>query len=508
MPGPERALPGQPSLRYLKLEAKRRLAAGEFATLHDAQLALAREHGRPSWSALKQFVAGLPAADNPALAQLRWVIERFRDAGSPGWAPPGEDELREHFDDQFLAAFPTGALTRLVTSAAPALRGEVVVTRQTSHAVRTRIGYLDVTAAASPDPPHRLTGLRALPLGGVVSDPRAAASPPRRAGGEAPRWAAGIADALPGELGLPGVMLAGGGPGSQQWALAAGWADLDGGEELQPGHRLPACGVSGLVTAVAVLRLVAAGRVGLDDPANGYLRAVRLADDAVTVRELLSGTGGVGGPVGPELLADQVPDLAAVTGPVIACDGPRGAVRPSNGGIAALGQLLAEVTGAPFAAAATRLVLRPLGMSESSFPERAAEFGPRAVSCYGMDAEGRFVPVPGKVCTLPAAGGLWSTASDLVRLGTGWTSLLPAGLAHDALTALPGNGGEDLRTGLGWYFTPRGDVAFVSGMLPGSVATLLFRVRDGSVLVAVTTRLVPVDLIRHRLLHGWADASR
>ena len=48
-----RELPEQPNLRFLKLEAKRRLAAGEFATLHDAQLAVAREHGLPSWAVLK-----------------------------------------------------------------------------------------------------------------------------------------------------------------------------------------------------------------------------------------------------------------------------------------------------------------------------------------------------------------------------------------------------------------------------------------------------------------------
>ena len=43
----ERALPEQASLRYLKVEAKRRRAAGEFPTLHHAQLAIAREHGQP-----------------------------------------------------------------------------------------------------------------------------------------------------------------------------------------------------------------------------------------------------------------------------------------------------------------------------------------------------------------------------------------------------------------------------------------------------------------------------
>src|SRR6266705_1014791 len=58
MPGDRlRSLPARPSLRHLKLEAKRRLAAGEFATLHDAQAAIAREHGLPGWAALKQACA-------------------------------------------------------------------------------------------------------------------------------------------------------------------------------------------------------------------------------------------------------------------------------------------------------------------------------------------------------------------------------------------------------------------------------------------------------------------
>jgi Beta-lactamase len=327
MPIRERPLPGQPSLRYLKLEAKRRLAAGEFKILHDAQLAVAREHGQPSWAALKQFVAAPAAAGNPALAQLRWVIARFQDAGSPGWTPPGENELREHFDDKFLAAIPAGRLVEMITSAAPAWRGDVAVTAQTAYAVRARAGHLDVTASAAPDPPHRLTGLRSLVLGGMTADPRAAEPPPSRASGEVPGWAEMLVGAVIGELGLPGVVLAGGSPGGRPWALAAGWADLDRGEALQASHRFPASGVSGLVTALAVLRLAAAGHVSLDHPANDYLRAVRLADDTVTVRELLAQTGGADSPAGSELLADQVPDLAAVTGPVISCGGPRGSLR-------------------------------------------------------------------------------------------------------------------------------------------------------------------------------------
>ena len=107
-------------------------------------------------------------------------------------------------------------------------------------------------------------------------------------------------------------------------------------------------GVTALVTATAVLRLAAEGRLGLDDRANAHLRAVRLADNSVTVRELLSHTGGVDDPAA--LFGDSIPDLATLMGPVISCGGPRGTVQPSNGGYAVLGQLIADVTGQPYAA--------------------------------------------------------------------------------------------------------------------------------------------------------------
>jgi hypothetical protein len=72
MPDQPRPLPGQPNRRYLKLEARRRLAAGEFGTLQDAQLAIAREQGQPGWTALKQLIdSRLAQLGHPALAHLR-----------------------------------------------------------------------------------------------------------------------------------------------------------------------------------------------------------------------------------------------------------------------------------------------------------------------------------------------------------------------------------------------------------------------------------------------------
>ena len=88
--GSTRPLPGRPSLRYLKLEAKRRLAAGEFPALHDAQLAIAWEYGQPSWTALKQRISELPAAECQVLPQLGWLISPVpRRRTSRAGPPPG-----------------------------------------------------------------------------------------------------------------------------------------------------------------------------------------------------------------------------------------------------------------------------------------------------------------------------------------------------------------------------------------------------------------------------------
>ena len=54
--GSIRSLPASPDRRFLKLEAKRRLAAGEFGRLHEAQFAIAREHGFTSWARLTAHI--------------------------------------------------------------------------------------------------------------------------------------------------------------------------------------------------------------------------------------------------------------------------------------------------------------------------------------------------------------------------------------------------------------------------------------------------------------------
>jgi Beta-lactamase len=211
-----RALPDQASLRYLKVEAKRRVAAGEFPALHHAQLAIAREHGQQSW------------VDAP-------------------------------------------------------------------FAVQGRLAGQEVMAVTERRPPYRLAGVRLRDVAERISDPRTG-SPGTVASGGMPGPVTARAEAAIGKFGLVGLALAGGRTSCEKnWTTATGWADLERAEPLATGHAFPAQGHTMVVTAVAVLRLAAGGRLRLDNPANRYLTSVRLADDEVTVRDLLAHTGGVSG---------------------------------------------------------------------------------------------------------------------------------------------------------------------------------------------------------------------
>jgi CubicO group peptidase (beta-lactamase class C family) len=505
--GQQRALPEQASLRHLKLEAKRRLASGEFASLHTAQLAVAREHGQPSWTALKATVEARGPADGRAAEQLRWIAARFCDAAEDGWTAPGDRELREHFTEEFLDHVTPGRLLGIFTAAPSDLRQELVVIASGPFTAQCSIAGRLVAAATEPTAPYRLAGMQLRQLGERVSDPRTA-WPATATEGAAPDAAAGIAADAIARLGLPGVSLAGRVRGGPSWAAATGWADLDRGEPLRPGHVFPAYEITQTVTAVTVLWLVASGVLGLDEAANRHLGAVRLADDEVTVRQLLSHAGGVTGPQPPA--APAVPDLPAATGPVIACAGRRGTFRFSPAGYAALGEIVANVTGQPYPDAVSRLVLQPLAMTASwfpaSWPTAAADpardqAGSPVVTCYDVAAEGVFEPVAGNLPAFAAAGGLWSTAADLARFGVGWRSLLPRQLAdqairpHVSITTGP-------YAGLGWLVNEPLGLAGQVGGGEGGAASLIVTLDGRRTYAALASRLIPIEPVNGAVMRA------
>ena len=508
-------MPKQASLRHLKLEAKRRLAAGEFPTLHAAQLAVAREHGQPGWTALKAAVEACGPADGHAVAQLRWISSRYRDAAEDGWTAPDAAELREHFTDQFLAHAPADRLVEMLRAATSELREELEVTVSSPFFAQCRIAGHLVVAVTETTAPYRLAGLETRRLGERVAD-RRTASPSMAAEGAAPDAVAEIAANAIARLGLPGISLAGRVAGGPAWAAATGWADLDRGEPLLPGHVLPGYQITMLVTALALLRLVGDGRLGLDERANSYLGSVRLADDEVTVRQLLSHAGGV---TDPATLSDpDVPDVPggpALPGPVIACDGRRGVYRVSAAGYAALGEIVADLAGQPYPDAVSRLVLQPLAMTTARFPAARsgssasawaapasappASAGHPAVTCYDVGESGMFESLPTEVARYAAASGLWCTAADLARFGLGWRSLLPGRLAEQALRPHVATLNGPFM-GLGWLVNEPLGVAGQAGGGRGGAASLIITLDGQRAHAALANRLFPIEPVNAEAL--------
>ena len=498
-----RSLPDQPSLRYLKIEAKRRLSAGDFETLHDAQLAIAREHGFSSWNALRQAIQAQAEPPGDALVQLNWLISRFANADDTGWTAPTDQEMREHFTDRFLSVVTQERLVRTLAARAEQLRDEVVLTGVEPMRVRAQVGGMQLEAAVDPAEPHRLGGLRVYPIGGKVSDGRVAAPSSHTKGGP-PATVLRVAGEAFAELGLVGLALSAGHgpmPPVGPWVATLGWANLETAEQLRPEHRFPAYSITKLITATTVLRLVADGMADLDRPANDYLRTVRLADDEVTVADLLSHQGGIGTPFG--MFAERVPDLADLVGPVLESQGPRGEVKYSNGGYAALGQLVADLTGQAYAEAASRLVLEPLAMTSAFFPSSWPGPGRDAVTGYDLADDGKFEPAEELVCTVPAAGGLWATAADLVRFGVSWASLLPGELARAALTPHSSRPGR-VQVGLGWHVNGRNLAGHPGGGI-GGATSLVVVLPEGQAHVAMTNRRVPAEPVNGRVMRALRE---
>jgi CubicO group peptidase (beta-lactamase class C family) len=150
-----------------------------------------------------------------------------------------------------------------------------------------------------------------------------------------------------------------------------GLADLHGHRPMDPATTMMAYSMSKTITAVAVLQLVAAGRVSLDSPIAQYLDSLPYPP-TITVRLLLAHTSGIPNPiplrwVHPAAQHATFDETAALARelqahPHLASD-PGTQYGYSNIGYWLLGRLLERVSGEPFAAYVSTHVLRPLGVT-------------------------------------------------------------------------------------------------------------------------------------------------
>jgi CubicO group peptidase (beta-lactamase class C family) len=229
---------------------------------------------------------------------------------------------------------------------------------------------------------------------------------------------------------IPGVALAVIQDGKIVREQGYGFGDEAHKEPITPATLFQAASVSKPVAALGALRLIEQGRISLDQDINSVLRSWHIPDNdftkahPVTLRLILSHSAGltvhgfpgyrVGSPI-PSLLQILDGRPPANTPPVRVDQIPGSKWRYSGGGYLVMQQMMTDVTRQSFADYMQDVVLRPLGMSSSTFAQPLPEsLASRAATGFA-DAPRRAVEGRWRIKPELAAGGLWTTAGDLAR---------------------------------------------------------------------------------------------
>ena len=176
-----------------------------------------------------------------------------------------------------------------------------------------------------------------------------------------------------------------------------------------------------MFTAVSTLQLVEAGKLALNDPIGKYLPDYPNKDVAskVTVRHLLTHTGGTGDIFGPEFEKNRLTlrehgDYLKLYGARALTHEPGAEQRYSNYGFVLLGALIEKVSGMPYYDYVRTKIFQPAGMTLTDSLPETEKVAKRATG-YMKDGSS-WVP---NTDTLPwrgtAAGGGYSTVGDLLR---------------------------------------------------------------------------------------------
>ncbi|MEU6483238.1 serine hydrolase domain-containing protein [Streptomyces sp. NPDC046887] len=295
-----------------------------------------------------------------------------------------------------------------------------------------------------------------------------------------------------------------------EWIGTAG-AREPGGSEPPPANPYVRIGSNTKTfAAVVVLRLVAEGVIGLDDPVAGRLPGYPL-DPRITVRMLLQHTSGVFNFTG-EFYEDGtvVPGIASTIAGREWVDGRFRTYRPeelarlalskparfepgadwsyANTNYVLLRLLVEQVTGRSFVEETRRLVLEPLGLRDTLLPEADPEIPePHSRGCYRYEEDGQqeVVDVTRQNPSWISTGGdMISTPRDLHTFISALTGgrLLPAPLLTEMCTPHPKVG-----YGLGVFVQDTGDGSTVithNGGMAGHAALMYGAPGGGRTLTA------------------------
>lgn len=246
-----------------------------------------------------------------------------------------------------------------------------------------------------------------------------------------------------------------------------GMADMELGVPVDPGMVFRIGSVTKQFTALAVMKLVEAGSLSLDDPVRKHIPDLPEAFDPVRIKHLISHTSGIPDHmhtaqfdtliqeayhdiVNEELDLGKIFRIIADSEPA---DQPGTRYSYSNSNFFLLGMIIEKVSGEPYFDFIRREICDPSGMTNTHYAAGAA-FIPGRVPVH-LEYEGHIIKNPNRCMgsTLGfGCGGLWSTVDDLASYNRALESGLIVTDETLAKMSTPAvlTGGRPSRYALGW----------------------------------------------------------
>jgi CubicO group peptidase (beta-lactamase class C family) len=245
-----------------------------------------------------------------------------------------------------------------------------------------------------------------------------------------------------------------------------------------------------MFTATAIMQLVQAGKIKLEDPFGKYIADYpnKSVADTVSIHQLLTHTGGTGDFLGPDYLAHQkelkdLKDTIALFGAREAAFRPGSQFEYSNFGYIILGRVIETVSGKPYDDYVHENIFVPAEMTATdSGPAGDAAAG---ISVgYTMDGGGGLHSNTATVADrgTPAGGGT-STVADLIKFADALAShkFLDAETTATMTTGKVEMGGSNALYGYGFGDITEGSVRHFghNGGAPGMNGDLSIFPRSG-----------------------------
>jgi CubicO group peptidase (beta-lactamase class C family) len=226
---------------------------------------------------------------------------------------------------------------------------------------------------------------------------------------------------------VPGVSLAIVENGEIKWAKGYGIANSENGSEVGTTTLFQAASISKPIAALAVLKMVEAGLVDLDEDVNLYLKDWKIPESnftqekKVTLRGLLTHTAGITVHGFPGYAtSDKFPSITEVlngngnTAKVYVDTIPGSIWRYSGGGYTIIEKVIENQSGLLLGKYMSKHIFPEIGMDISTFQQPLGlTYHDNASLAY--DTEGKIIEGNWHNYPEKAAAGLWTTPTDLAK---------------------------------------------------------------------------------------------